>query len=112
MLGVIVKMLDAKKLSLEQIQALIEATEEVRFAGKERAEMYRWISGTLGQQQYREQGKRARGLLRRYVGKMTGLSRTQVTRLVGQYMEHGEVKEAAYERRQFASRYTRGDIDK
>ena len=47
MLGVIVKMQDAEKLSLEQIQALMEATQEVGFAGKERAEMYRWISGTL-----------------------------------------------------------------
>ena len=67
--GVIVKMQDAEKLSLEQILALIEATQEVRFAGKDRAEMYRWISRTLRQQQYREQGKRTRGLLRRYVGK-------------------------------------------
>ncbi len=55
--GVIVKMQDAEKLSLEQIQAFIEATEEVRFAGKERAEMYGWISRTLQQLQYREQGK-------------------------------------------------------
>ena len=47
----------------------------------------------------------------RYVGKMTGLSRTQVTRLVAQYMEHSEVKEAPYERHRFASRFTRGDIE-
>ncbi|MSV28196.1 MAG: hypothetical protein EXQ52_05560 [Bryobacterales bacterium] len=94
-----------------QIQALIEATQEVRFAGKQRAEMYEWITRTLRQQQYREQGKRAPGLPRRYVGKMTGLSRTQVTRLVGQYLGHGEVKEAAYQRRHFGSRYTRSDIE-
>ncbi len=109
--GVIIKMQNAERLSVEQIQTLIEATQDVRFAGKERAEMYGWITGTLRQQQYREQGKRTRGLLRRYVAKMTGLSRTQVTRLVGQYLEHSEVKEAPYQRRRFASRYTRGDIE-
>ena len=58
-----------------------------------------------------EQDKATRGLLLRYVGKMTGLSRTQVTRLVAQYMEHSEVKEAGYQRHRFASRFTRGDIE-
>ncbi|MSV29996.1 MAG: hypothetical protein EXQ52_14810 [Bryobacterales bacterium] len=109
--GVIVKMQDDEKLSLDQIQAFLEATQGVRFAGKERAEMYGWISRTLQRQQYREQGKGTRGLLRRYVGKMTGSSRTQMTRLVAQYMEQDEVKEAVNQRRRFASRYTRGDIE-
>ena len=48
-------------------------------------------------------------MVRRHVGKMTGLSPTQVTRPAGQYVEHGDVKEAAYQRRRFASRYTRDD---
>ena len=50
-------------------------------------------------------------MLRRYVIKMTGLSRTQVTRLVAQYMEHSEVKSATYQRRHFPSRFTRGDLE-
>jgi hypothetical protein len=36
------------------------------------------------------QGRRARGLLRRYIGKMTGLSRAQLTRLVGCYVPRGK----------------------
>ena len=36
--------------------------------------------------------------MRRYVSKMTGLSRAQVTRLIGQYRESGEVKERVYRR--------------
>jgi hypothetical protein len=40
----------------------------------------------LVQQEYARQGKIAGGLLRRYVEKITGLSRAQVTRLIGRYV--------------------------
>jgi len=72
----------------------LQASQDVRFEGNQRAEVYGWITRTLRQQRYREQGKKVRGLLLRYVAKMTGLSRTQVTRLVAQYKKHSEVKEA------------------
>ena len=51
------------------------------------------------------------GLVRRYVAKMSGLSRAQVTRLIGQYGDGGEVKEAPYRRHRFACRYRRADIE-
>ena len=73
--------------------------------------MYEWITRRLRGQGWREQGKKVRGLLRRYVEKMTGLSRTQVTRLVARYEEHSEVKNSSYRRHRFASRYTRADIE-
>ena len=104
-------MQDAEKLSRDQIQAFLEASQEVRFEGQRRADVYEWITLMLRRQAYREQGKPMRGLLRRYLSKMTGLSRTQVTRLVARYMEHSEVKEAGYRRHRFASRFTRGDIE-
>jgi len=52
-----------------------------------------------------------RGLLRRYVVKMTGRGRAQVTRLVSRYLKHSEVKETVYRRHQFPSRFTRADIE-
>jgi transposase InsO family protein len=50
-------------------------------------------------------------LLRRYAEKLTGLSRAQVTRLIGRYLQSGEVKETRYRRHRFAQRYTRADIE-
>ena len=101
----------AEKLSPEQIRTLLEASQEVQFHGEEQKEMYEWITRTLHQQGYRNQGRKNRGLLRSYVAKMTGLSRTQVTRLFARYMEHSEVKAASYTRRSFPSRFTRGDLE-
>jgi hypothetical protein len=46
-----------------------------------------------------------------YVAKMTGLSRAQVTRLIGQYGRCGKVKVRPYRRPRFAQRYTGGDIE-
>ena len=64
-----------------------------RFAGHGRAEVYAWIGKTLAEQNYRQQSREGKGLLRTYVLKMTGLSRAQVTRLIGQHLHRGEVKE-------------------
>ena len=82
-----------EKMSLEQIRALLKASQEVRFAGHGRAEVYAWIGKTLAEQNYRQQSREGKGLLRTYVLKMTGLSRAQVTRLIGQHLHRGEVKE-------------------
>jgi transposase InsO family protein len=100
-----------EKLSPEQIRAFLEGSQEVRFQGEGQKEVYEWITRTLRQQGYRDRGRKIRGLLRRYVAKMTGLSRTQVTRLVGRYLQHSEVKPASYRRHRFPSRFTRGDIE-
>lgn len=102
---------EAETLSLEAIQTFLEASEEVRFRGKQRREVYEWMTRLLRQQSYRKQGKAVRGLLRRYVAKMTGRSRAQVTRLVGQYLKHSEVKEAVCRRHRFKSKYTQSDIE-
>ena len=104
-------MQQTEKLSLEQIRAFLEASEEVHFEGEKRDEIYGWISRTLQLHGYRQQSRANRGLLRRYVEKLSGLSRAQVTRLIGRYLKHGEVKESNYRRHRFAQRYTRADIE-
>jgi hypothetical protein len=98
-------------LSLEEIQAFLEASEEVGFKGRNREEVYAWVNQALRGQGYQDLKRRGRGLIRRYVEKMTGLSRAQVTRLIALYMSGEEVKARPYRRRRFAQRYTRGDVE-
>jgi|SRR5665213_64213 len=104
-------MQDAEQLSLERIQALLEASDEVRFEGQQRQEVYDWMTRLMRQQGYRTQSRAVRGLLRRYMAKMTGLSRAQVTRLIGGYLKNSEVKEAVYSRNRFQGRFTQADIE-
>ena len=104
-------MQEAEKLSLEEIRQLLEASEGIRFAGVKRAQVYSWIELVLCEQEYARQGKASRGLLRRYIEKMTGMSRAQVTRLIGRYIASGRVGVRAYRRHRFAARYTMADVE-
>jgi transposase InsO family protein len=101
----------AEKLSLDQIRAFLEASGEVQFEGEKREEIYGWISQTLQIHSYGKRSRAERGLLRSYIAKLTGLSRAQVTRLIGRYLACGEVKAPKYKRHRFAASYRRADIE-
>ncbi len=103
-------MRNGEKLSLDQIRAFLEASEEVEFEVKNRQEVYDWMSRTLREHGYDKQNRAVKGLLRAFLMKMTGKSRAQVTRLVGRWVRDRELKEADYRRRRFPKRYTRADI--
>lgn len=102
---------EAEKLSLQQIEQFLLAAKEVRFEASQRQEVYGWVERLLCGQEYARQGRRARGLLRRYLGKMTGLSRAQFTRLVGRYLATGQVRRKTSRRHRFPTRYSRADIE-
>jgi len=61
-------------------------------------------------QHYEELKRAGRGLIRRYVEKMTGLSRAQTTRLITRYQRGEAVKPPTYRPHRFRSGYTREDI--
>jgi hypothetical protein len=69
------------------------------------------VDGVLREQHYEESGRSGKGLVHAYIGKITGLSRTQMTRLIGQYCRGEDVKPKAYRRHRFAKRYTGADIE-
>jgi len=100
-----------ERLSLEQIRAFLEASDEVQFNGQERGEVYAWVDRLLRQIHYRNLKRSGRGLVRRYVAKVTGLSRAQTTRLLSAYLRGEEVQLKAYRRQRFQQRYTREDIE-
>src|SRR5260370_2121470 len=102
---------EAEKLSLQQIEKFLLAAEEVRSEDSQREEVYGWIERVLCQQEYAQEGSKGGGLVRRYIGKMTGLSRAQRTRLVGRYVATGQVRVQSSRRHRFPQRYTRADIE-
>lgn len=97
-------------MSLEQIRAFLAASEPVTFAGQSREETYQWVEHTLREQDYGRLARPEKGLVRRYLAKMTGLSRAQITRLIGRYLKQGQVKLQPSQRHRFAARYTTADI--
>lgn len=96
--------------TLEQVRCFLQGTESVEFHVQGKDERYAWTELTLRRFQYRTLGKGERGLLRRFIERVSGLSRAQVTRLVCQYLKTGRVRRVQRTTRPFRSRFTAADI--
>lgn len=96
--------------SLEQIRVFLESSQAVRFHAEGRGEIYAWVERTLRQQDYSKLSRSDKGLVRLYVMKMTGRSRSQMTRMIAQFEKTKAVRPNAYRRRRFARCYTAGDV--
>ena len=81
--------------TLEQVHAFIEGSEAADFAGVERESVYEFVRRALVQLDYAGLGKSDKGLVKRYLAKVTGLSRAQPTRLIGQHREAGRIEDRA-----------------
>jgi len=103
-------MSNAESLSRDQIREFLASSEPIEFSGRGRKERYAWVERVLTTQRYSELSKGDRGLVRAYLEKMTGMSVSQMTRLVRMFLDHGLVKVVPYQRHQFSARYTTEDI--
>ena len=101
---------NGEHLSLQQVQSFLNGNEEVVFKAPNRKELYGWTERTLCAQGYAGLGRSGKGLMKRYVEKVTGLSRAQVTRLIGQYAGGGIVRTRQGRGRRFTGRYNPFDI--
>lgn len=103
-------MRNAEELSEVQIREFLKGSETIEFQGGNRAELYGWVQRVLVAQEYAAQGKNQRGDIRAFLGKMTGLSLAQATRLIRKYRAEGVVEAAPYRRRRFPVKYGSQDI--
>jgi hypothetical protein len=108
---VIISMDDSQTMSLEQIRAFLAGSSDVHFAGQGRDQVYRWVEQRLVRYEYSSLQRPEKGLIRCYLGRMTGLSRAQIQRLIAQYAETGRVQAKIYQRTRFPHRYTAADVD-
>jgi len=106
-----ISVLGAEKLSLVEIEAFVAASDSVRFVGSSRQELYKWVERLLCHHEYVLQKRRAKGLLRAYVERMTGFSRAQSTRLIGSYVKAGRIAPKPSLRPRFQRRYTPADVE-
>ena len=103
-------MRNAEYLNPEQIREFLESSTGIEFAGGGRAEIYAWTERVLVAQEFVLRGKKERGAIRAYVQKITGVSTSQMTRLMRSYLDTGKVLEKPHRRHRFAVQYTDVDI--
>jgi len=88
MRGMVIDMEEARLQTIEQVRAFLDGATEIAFRVP-KAERYRFIERVLKRFGYASHGRVGKGVLLRYLERMTGLSRQQVTRLVRQYRTEG-----------------------
>ncbi len=101
---------DEKLQTLDQVRRFVEGSQPLEFKGVHTREKYQWTEEVLRKFRYNRLQKEGKGLIRRYLSKVTGYSRAQVTRLIGKYQESGRLKVAEYRRYRFPLKYSAGEI--
>jgi len=97
--------------TLEQIRAFLEGSEPLGFEPPERSGAYEFISRTLRRFGYTKLDGTDKGLLKRYLCKVTSSSRAQMTRLIAQFARSGRIQDRrGAPARAFTRRYTREDV--
>lgn len=101
---------DRELCTLEQVKEFIESSKGIGFKGITLKEKYLWTEEVLRKFKYERLKKAGKGVIRKYIEKVTGYSRSQVNRLIGRYGESGEIKPAEYQRHCFPKKYTALEI--
>ena len=101
---------DSKLNNINDIKRFLRSTQEVSFKRTDRVKTYQWIEQTLVKFNYMGISKVDKGMIKQYIAQITKYSRSQITRLISQYMRTGYVFETPYNRNQFTKLYSDQDI--
>lgn len=106
----VIDMEEAKLRTVAQVRAFLEGTTEVSIRVRNE-DRYGFIERTLKRLGYVRHSRADKGVLLRYLERMTGLSRQQVTRLMRQYRKNGKLsKRHCAPQHGFTRRYTVLDV--
>src|SRR4030042_6834848 len=97
---------DEELRTREQVKQFLAGSETLKFEGVSIEERYRWIEAVLVRFKYSWLKRVEKGMMRRYIEKVSGYSRAQVCRLISQYNKQGRLRKAHYERHRFPGKYT------
>ena len=110
MRGMVIDMEEARLHTLGQVKAFLDGTAEGAFRVP-KTERYQFIERVLTRFGYAQHGRVNRGVLLRYLERMTGFSRQQVTRLVREYRQGGRLSARhGAPRHAFSRRFTATDV--
>jgi transposase InsO family protein len=101
---------DRQLQTVEQVRQFLEGSEALEFKGLSAEEKYKWIETTLVRFSYIRLKKAEKGVIQQYIQKITGYSRSQVSRLIARYKRTGRLKKTEYRRHCFPRKYTPSEV--
>lgn len=105
-----IRMSNLERLTLAEMEEFVATNRHVTWSAVEPDGVYRLIERVLKAQQYRKRSKGQKGIVRRFLAKITALSRAQLGRLIGRWMDTRRVEKKPAQHPSFRRRYTDADI--
>jgi hypothetical protein len=105
-----IRMSNLERLTLAEMEELVSNTGAVDYTAAEQESIYGFVERVLKMQQYRRLSRGQKGIVRRFLAKITGLSRAQLTRLIQRWMDRRRIERKPARRPNFPRRYTDTDI--
>lgn len=105
-----ITMNDTQLTTISEIKEFLVGSLVFNFQAPTTQKTYDWIQETLIRFHYYKLGRRDKSLLKLYLQKVTGYSRSQVTRLIGGYLVSGRVIRRPYVRHVFPLKYPREEV--
>ena len=102
---------DESLQTIEQVRQFLEGSEALEFKGLCAGEKYKWTEIVLVRFSYLLLKRHEKGVIRRYIQKVTGYSRSQVSRLIAEYKRTGRLKKTEYSRHRFPRKYTPSEVE-
>jgi len=107
----IINMQDENVVSIDQIKEFLKLSNDAtRFLAENKVERNLWIENVLNKFRYFSCVKKEKTIIKKYIAKMTGLSKTQVKKLVAKKRELGKIIVAYSNCRRFPKKYGASDI--
>jgi transposase InsO family protein len=101
---------DSRIRTVEEAQRFLDGALEIEFSIDAKADRYRWMQQALVRFRYTALGKKARGVVLRYLERLSGYSRAQIKRLVKQYVACGRIVRQPVAGKRFPGKYTAADV--
>jgi transposase InsO family protein len=97
--------------TIDQLEDFLSGTQAVAFSViSDKDACYRWIQGELVKFRYLRLSRQGKGSVIRYLMKISGYSRQQLTRLIAQYRKTGRIRRCQRTVSGFKLKYSEQDI--
>jgi len=109
--GMTINMDDQNLVTLEQLREFLKLSHEgLEFQAVSRKEKYLWLENTLTKFGYFSLAKKDKSAVKKYIKKMTGLSKSQTKKLIAKKRKTGKIICGQNKRHSFAKKYDASDI--
>lgn len=86
-----IKMNDSHIVSISQIKEFLKLNNAIEFQATSRKEKYQWIENVLLKFRYFKLRKKEKGMVKKYIMRLTGISDAQLTRLISKKKKVGKI---------------------